>query len=581
MNGAAKPRGLKAVRTQEAIEIDGVPGEWIGDWRALAFTVAGTQASEADLSARAIVLYDADNLYLAADVRDDQLVAGGDALELVLGIPGGIVHRIRVIPGGKGKRAAAKSDAGPIAGARVVEAPSPNGWSIEAAIPWKTIPRSDVVRVGYRGALVVHDVDGAREETVLASADSLAYASLPPLSTEPELSLGAGLLREKGLTAAPLYNLLADVVGDKRLERVLVYDRYLAILGPGYRDGQQYFYRDLGTTELVRFEVDDVTGDGRGDFIVRKRAGAAELVEVLSYHGDSETPEEVFSQSLAPRDTIRVGHGKGAKIAVTIDGTTKTFAFRDGKFALDAGSDESASTPPPSLPVPAPAPAPISPPPPPPPSSPPPPAKPKKDPNGPDTNAVYNLYKQKRGVTGKARFDFQADVAEDGAKERVVVHGSDVVVFGPGFRGGRSFAAVTLGVDAADIEDVSAKAVSGTGKSDIVVRAKMRAPLPDDLGPGEMVRAVVMVFAVRDSSIDRVFAAEVGRRVGDKHVEDKLTLGSGTIEITPGRATGYDEQSYPWKQKDAPDGGFEPLLLPWGGIARVKLKFDGKEFVRA
>jgi hypothetical protein len=217
---------------------------------------------------------------------------------------------------------------------------------------------------------------------------------------------------------------------------------------------------------------------------------------------------------------------------------------------------------------------------PPPPHAPPPPPKPQKDPNAPDPNAVYTLYKQKRGVTGKARFDFQADVAEDGKNERIVVHGADIVVFGAGFRGGRSFSAITLGVDAADIEDVTSKTVSGTGKSDIVVRAKMRAPLPDDLGPGEMIRSVVMVFAVRNGSIDRVFAAEVARRVGDKHIEDKLTFGNGTIEITPGRATGYDEQSYPWKQKDAPDGGFEPLLLPWGGIDRVRLKFDGKEFVR-
>jgi hypothetical protein len=111
----------------------------------------------------------------------------------------------------------------------------------------------------------------------------------------------------------------------------------------------------------------------------------------------------------------------------------------------------------------------------------------------------------------------------------------------------------------------------------------MRAPLPDDLGPGEMIRSVVLVFQVRGGAIERVFAAEVGRQVGDKRITANIAFaagGSHPIELTPGKAVGYDEQSYPWRQKEAPTDGFEPLLLPWGGIARVRLRYDGTAFVR-
>jgi hypothetical protein len=578
----AKPRGLRAVRVQDGVEIDGVPNEWDGDWRALTFKASGQSPSDADCSARVLVAYDRNNLYLAADVRDDKLVAGGDFIELLLGIPGGTLHSIRLFPGSPGKsRAAAKTGGGAtIDGARIVEAPTQGGWTLEAAIPWRGIPKSDTVRVGYRGALLVHDADASpREETVMSSADSSAYASLPPLSTEPELGLGNGLLRDHNLTSAPRYNLLADVIGDRLQERVLVYDRYLVVLGPGYRKGEEYFYRDLGTSDLG-LEIDDLTGDGKADMLVRKRINGAEQAELLSYHAGGDVPQPLFQQTLSSGEKLRIaGRGKGATLVVEAAASSRTFGFKGSQFELTASKDKVdtsshiATTPVPAAPPP------------------PPPARvadtpstkviTRKDPNAPDPDAVYALYKQKRNVTSAARFELQADFAEDERSERLVVHGADLVVFGAGFRGGRSFAATTLSVDAGDIDSVTTRDVTGDGKSDIVVRAKMRAPLPAEVGQGEMIRTVTLVFQLRDGQIERVFAAEIARRIGDKQIEANVTLGTGSIELTPGRATGYDEKTYPWKQKEAPDGGFEPLLLPWGGIDRVRLKFDGKSFVRA
>ena len=39
------------------------------------------------------------------------------------------------------------------------------------------------------------------------------------------------------------------------LERVVVYDRYVAVLGPHFRDGREYFFADLG--------VDPARGNSR------------------------------------------------------------------------------------------------------------------------------------------------------------------------------------------------------------------------------------------------------------------------------------------------------------------------------
>jgi hypothetical protein len=100
------------------------------------------------------------------------------------------------------------------------------------------------------------------------------------------------------------------------------------------------------------------------------------------------------------------------------------------------------------------------------------------------------------------------------------------------------------------------------------------------VGSGTMSRDVVIIYKLRGGHFERIFAAELGRRIGDKRIVAKMKLGAGAIVLSPGKATGYDEGSYPWLQKKSPDGGFEPLILPWGGITRLELRFDGEKFVR-
>ena len=617
----AKASGMKAAFAPNRVSLDGMPNEFDGEWRRLTLPVKGGEPGEGDLAARVLVAYDDDALWVAADVVDDKLVGGGDRVELVLGIPGGKVFAVEMFPGVPGKsRAMVKHRGRRVSGAKIVEAPTDAGYSLEAKIPWRAIPNSETVRIGYRGGLFVHDADASRRvEHVLGSTAGRSYERLPPLSKASEIALGSWLLRERNITRPPVKNLLANVVGDKMKERVLIYDRYLVILGPGYRNGEQYYFRDLGSRadkgDLLRFEVEDFTGDGLQDVLLRKRVrgrrGTVEVLEVLSYHPGGETLTAVFSQEVLlevsggtiANDVRLSGRGSRTKIVLKpgksngIDarrfnrvsntgaspvlvpwGTvaSQTFQVNNGSFVV---SDEQSQQPA-ALPQPRPT------------------ATPRPQPSNTSTPtdsatvwekrpsadiaSVYAHYKKQRRVSGAPRFTLNADVAEDARPERLVVHNRDLVVFGSGFHGGRGFAAVELShfERSRDVTKVTTRDITRDGKHEILVWGVIRSPLPEDLGSGHMKREVIVVYKVKGGHFERVFAAELARRIGKKRVAAKIRFRASGIELRPGKARGYDEGSYPWLQKTTPNGGFEPLLLPWGGIDRVRLRYDGNKFIR-
>ena len=48
----------------------------------------------------------------------------------------------------------------------------------------------------------------------------------------------------------------------------------------------------------------------------------------------------------------------------------------------------------------------------------------------------------------------------------------------------------------------------------------------------------------------------------------------------PGRATDWNEKSYPFGQDTGPVGGYEPLILPWGNAQPARYKWNGQSFAR-
>lgn len=461
-SAVAAGKGLRATLVLRAPDLDGVPAEWSAEFRELGEAFEGASSGARDVAARAALAYDGRYLYVAASVEDDSLVAGKDHVELVVGVPGGAVEAIGLYPGDAFKsRAFARTASGrTVPGSKVVEAPTATGYTLEAAIPWSALPRSDRVRVGFRGAVRVHDVDASGPTAVVATSTARTYGALPALSTEPELSLGANLLRKEGLTMAPKVNLLADVVGDAMFERVLVYDRYLVVLGPTYRGGSEYFFRDLGPGAVVSVTAADTNGDRRDDLRVTRRTPSGDLVEVFAFVGDSEVPSVLSSERVGAKGAA----GPSPAARPSPEPSAKPSSPRD----IPRGDPSVRDTPTGVVVV------------------------TRREGEGGDPERVYALYRTRRGVDGPPRFDVSGDLAEDPRAERLVVHGLDLVVFGAGFRSGRSFAALTLPAELGELEAVLLRDVDGDGKSEVAVTQRR----------GE--RVTTTTYRVRDGQLEPV-----------------------------------------------------------------------------
>jgi hypothetical protein len=588
----------------KTLKMDGVPKEW-GGLTSLSVAVKG-KPQKPDLEAKAGIAYDNTNLFLAADVTDDIYKPGIDRLVLVLGFPGGTTYEVELYPGDPGKSpGSAKLGGKAITGAKVVEAPRSGGYTLEASVPWSTFAMASSVRVGLRAGLFVHDADGASVDLVAGSTSSTAYGSLPQLSTEAEQSLADGLIKEKGLKGAPKYNLLGDVAGDSMKERVLVYERYLVVLGSNFRKGSEYYFSDLGVDSkngmVPSCELKDVTGDGQQEIVLRKRFGSStkyrEALQVL-WFGKADVPNAILTHEVAvvtadgqiENTTSMVSDG--AKTAFKFEpGTAKsfnagnykelteanydpvllpwgtiksqTYKYDGSKFTKSSEEKQDATRAPASA---SPAPAAV--------------AKPPAPSAAELLDQVYALYKKERSASGKAKHDMAVDVAGDKQVERVLVHEKDIVVFGKGFKGGTGYSYLTLQQFAAasDITDVTARDVTGDGKAEIIVHGQLHANAPKEAGGGTVDREVVLVFQVQGDAIKRIFAAEVGRKMGANKVAGVVSFASTGIELGPGKFTGWTDKTYPFNQDTSAVGGYEPLLVPSGGAKSVKYKWNGTAF---
>jgi hypothetical protein len=526
-------------------------------------------------------------------------------VEVVIGFPGGVTHSVVLYPGDPGRSAgvAKTGDGSTVSGAKVVEAPRSGGWSLEASIPWSAFPPARQVRVGLRGAIFVHDVDsGGAVKNVAGTAPGSGYASLPPLNTEAEQSLHDGLLKEKSLHGAPRWNLIADVAGDSMKERVLVYDRWLVVLGSSFRKGSEYYFSDLGVdgNNVVSVEVRDLAGGGQSDILVRKRFGSGskhrEMLQVLHF-GGAEVPTTIFQHELGvvtadgaiandvsfvpdgPRTAIKItpGAARGFTAATYREPTesgydpvilpwgtvaSQLYKLSGGAFAKASEERQAAAAP-----VTASAPEPSQP----------------RAPSPPSASElmekVYDLYKKDRGVSGRPRFDLAADVTGDGQNERVLLHDRDVVVFGKGFKGGTGYSFLSLQQFASpsDVTELTARDINADGKAEIIVKGVLHANGP---GGDKVDREVMIVLSVVNESLRRVFAAETARSMGRKRVSGAVRFSGGAIELAPGSAVEWTAATYPFTQDTGPVGGLEPLLLPWGGAQAVRYRWSNGGFSR-
>ncbi len=604
-DGQAVPLDVMAAG---AVKVNGVLSEWTAAMTPLHRKVSGNPGTGKDLEVRASLATDDDALYLAADITDDKLTRSGayaaseDRLTLVIAFPsegaspGYTAFEVDIFHGDPGHTAGAVQIKGAkVAGAQVVEAPRKGGFTVEAKIPWAAFPPAARVRCGLRGAIRYQDSDGA-PKGVVGTSDETQPARMPRLPLDAERGIEETFAKEKGLQGAPQYDGIADVTGDDQRERVILWGPYVLVVGARFREGKQFYFKDLAVDrgQIPFFEVRDLAGTGKAQVILRKRKGSSsawrETLEVLAMQGEALSPifqhdvgvsTEAGSLSspvkLDPRQIeIGVAAGSGltaSNVNLTPEagveallapwGTVKSRTFRSegGRFSKSreetkpAGETPSSSRP--------------APPPPPPPAHPPTPDELQEK--------VLDLYRRDRKLDGKSkpRFDLATDVAEDRQNERILVFGRELVVFGKGFLGGQGYTALSVGfADPRDVADVTTRDLNGDGKAEILVRGIQRIDAPPDLGKGKLERELLLVYTVQGDKLVRVVAIETGIRFEDRRIGSTVAFLPADrgldLQLGPGHAVGWDQKTFPFRQETAPLNGIEPLTLPWSSPVRLR-----------
>lgn len=545
---------------------------------------------------------------------------------------------VRLEPGEPGKSPGSVTMGGnAVSGAQLVEAPTNSGFTFEAKIPWSAFAPAATTRAGLRGALVYVDVDGASRTVVATSKYQAGKA--PPLTIQAEYALTREILLSNGLNSRPEWEVVGNVVGDKMNERVAVYDRYLTLTGWSYRQGAEFYYQDLqlqSPKDLTRLELEDLTGDGLDELVLQRKVGSEskgqELFEVWHFEhegvpprllfqhevglfsGSNRVENEVVLTTFQGKPAIRVAVTKTKLDLDTWDGVpaggetkpvilpwqgvlSRTYAWKPSGFGLVEEKTGKALMPAPkragtmmwsgTRPPPDHGAA----------------TQGSVDREEPSSGAraaaartpnadelltqVYDLYLNEHATKrSKPRFDFVIDVAGDPTVERVVVHGKDIVVFGKKFLQGRSYTFTTVSVEKPeDILDVTATDLTGDGRAELIVRGVIRAQASKKLGGDLVTRHALFIYRVMESGVTRIFAAETGRAVGRNMILGAVRFlpegGQTRVELAPGRAVGWTQQTYPFPEDRSPYGGLEPLLLPWSDTpARTYVYSDGKYVAR-
>jgi hypothetical protein len=607
----------------EQVRIDGDLREWPNKMTDLGDTLSGS-------GARAAVTlgYDEASLYVVLKVMDKHIVRTPAANEsedhatLLLAFPHGRdfnTYELELFPGNPGKVAGVVKLRGQVvSGAKIVEAPSDGGLHVEAQIPWSVFPDAAKVRVGLRAAVTYTDADAPGSVSgIVGTAPGRNGRALPPLLLEAEDGLETQLLRPKGLSLATR-EAYGNVSGDGMYERVAVFGTNLAIVGPHFRGGKEFYFADLGVKQpsmVTRLELVDFDGDGRDEIVIEKRVGAPNKyrdVITVTKVGTDDTPYQAFAQEVGIKTAdgriqnhvsfkdgaIEISQGESdgfdpatyAEVTPSDMGSallpwesvgSRTFKWQgkgfvaagetpftpnggSGKVANASGKGDKSREKS---------------------DEPRPPPTPRAPTSDELLDRVYALYRKDRGVGGsKPSFDFVTDVAGDATPERVLVHGKDLVVFGKGFRSGMSYTFITIGAaNPKDIVDVTARDLTGDGKAEIIVRAVLHSKASKALGGGSVERRALMIYGVKDDALTRVFGAETSRAVGHNEILGAVAFEPGKrgldIDLRPARALGWTEQSYPFPPDTTSAGGLEPLLLPWGNAAQRSYRWDGSAYV--
>src|SRR5690606_19721331 len=128
---------------------------------------------------------------------------------------------------------------------------------------------------GIRARLVYNDRSKGKSARFATSKAS--GTQMPIMTLEAEYALFRSVVEPKGINPVPVKEVVGNITGDSMLERVAVYDRFLAVTGFNYRGGEEFYFKDLELerpTALKRLELRELTGDGRAEIVLVRSSGS-------------------------------------------------------------------------------------------------------------------------------------------------------------------------------------------------------------------------------------------------------------------------------------------------------------------
>lgn len=588
---AAAEQALPSVLVKPGdIRVDGA----LGEWRGQRFVEVGDDPNS---SFELLLAHDDEALYVGARVFDDRLVRTArpgkrdDALVLTLSLPGADGRYrdsdVWLHPGEMGRRAAAvRLGSRALDKAKLVEGPfdgDGDGYVLEARIPWSSLPGGRDWQL-CRARVRLHDVDGASPARGPASATRAGRRPWPAIRFAGGASEAFAAFRvDRALSATtPRFDGVSNVAGDARLERIVVLGKYVLVLGQA---GAFRFVElpVVGAAEVREARIANAVGTAYRQLLLtlrqRNDQGSRDLLQVWGFAGGE--PQVRFAAELRketadgfvqvdftlergarggpPQLVFELGESQGLSAdsyrerpAPGIAGILlpwgpvrkRVFAFDGERFAVvseepnpDAQTETTASTAGPVERAVTRAPAGPA---------------PKLAPQ-----ALIERLKHEVGVPAATtpRFVRRVNVFGDRDAEIVVVLGSQLVVTaadGSGF--------VVLGLPVAAPEDVLrvfTGDVTGDGHRDLFVRVRQRV--------SDVQRELLFAYTLSARSIQPLAQIEVRRARGSDSVGNRVRLVKKgrvcELEIAPGVARGWTEQSYPF-QPGSQDG-YGALLLPW------------------
>ena len=591
---------------EDGLRIDGS----LRDWRHIRMIPVGEGR---DASMRFAVGYDRSNFYLAARVRDERLIRSAspspseDAVIVTFATKRGrrFVATDLFVFAGLAGTVAGSAAIGPlggrprgIRGAEVIEAAEDGGYTVEARIPLRQLPRRwQQGRISVR----LRDIDSearpeVESEPAFAAVNRRNLERLPQVRpTGGQQAVIARFFASQNIGAAePDHDLRGNVCGDRRPERVVLVEHYLMVLGEGYKDGAGYDFVRLpvqGGGDVHRARLVDLTGDRQKELAIRltqrDERGSRTIWQVFRFDCSAITPlfgieiRKETSQGHVEASlqvqrgrrgrppVIRVETGRahglsaenlreapardaqsillpwGPVLARSYQWDGQRFATVDERPNPRAAS---AST-----------------------------ERPRRSPSetrrssqpttaeSPRLSArdLLAAAKRERGIPARARASFRqrVNLAGSDAPELIAVFGNGLVVVGPEFRGGQSYFHYSIPVaQPEDLIEVSTADVTGDGRAEVLIRARQHL--------GEIQRELLMVHRfVRGGGFPMVLSAEIARRKDGNEIRNEIRTTRGHLEIHPGRSRGWNQRNWPWGPS-AGSGDVAPLLLPWTDRAR-------------